>query len=97
MWSIGITAIELSEGNPPYYDQPSMKVLLQTLSGDAPALSEYAMYSDDFKYFVHDCLKKNPKERLDTTDVFKKHAKFFKKAKGAAYVYEKMLMGLPKL
>ena len=39
MWSIGITAIELSEGNPPLYDQPSMKVLLQILNQKAPTLS----------------------------------------------------------
>lgn len=65
MWSLGITAIELSEGNPPFYDQPSMKVLLQVLNQPSPHLSKYGNYSDDYVYFVHDCLKKNPRERLD--------------------------------
>ena len=70
MWSIGITAIELSEGNPPFYDQPSMKVLLQTLNQHPPSLSKYGNYSEDYVYFVHDCLKKNPKERVSSDQVF---------------------------
>ena len=66
MWSLGITAIELSEGNPPFYEQPSMKVLLQILNNKPPSLSKYSNFSDDFIYFVHDCLKKNPRERLQS-------------------------------
>ena len=60
MWSLGITAIELSEGNPPFYDQPSMKVLLQILNQYSPCLSKYSNFSEDFVYFVSDCLNKNP-------------------------------------
>jgi len=60
MWSLGITAIELSEGNPPYYEMPSMKVLLNILNLPPPALSKYGKFSDEFFYFVHDCLEKNP-------------------------------------
>lgn len=68
MWSLGITAIELAEGNPPFYEQQPMKVLLQILNQKAPTLSQYGNYSDDFAYFVHDCLKKNPKERIKSKD-----------------------------
>lgn len=87
MWSLGVTAIELSEGNPPFYDQPSMKVLLQILNQEPPSLSKYGNYSDDFVYFVHDCLKKNPLERLRSDQALEKHKKFFAKAKGRDYVY----------
>ena len=59
-----------------------MKVLLQILNQQPPGLSKYGNYSDDFTYFVHDCLKKNPLERLQAHEALEKHKRFFAKARG---------------
>ena len=60
-------------------------------------MSKYGNFSDDFVYFVHDCLKKNPKERLQSDKALEKHKLFFAKAKGPEYILEKMLQDVKPL
>lgn len=36
IWSLGITAIELAQGEAPYSDLPAMKVILSIINGQPP-------------------------------------------------------------
>ena len=38
IWSVGVTAIELAQGNAPYSELPAMKVILEILNKDPPQL-----------------------------------------------------------
>ncbi|CAF4065060.1 unnamed protein product [Adineta steineri] len=61
IWSLGITAIELAKGEPPYSDLHPMRVLLQIPKNPPPQL--VGNYSKFFREFVEACLQKNPEHR----------------------------------
>lgn len=70
IWSLGITAIELITGSPPYSDHEPMKILFQIPKNPAPLLTG-SKYSDYLKEFVRFCLIKNPSHRPSASILLK--------------------------
>lgn len=80
IWSIGITAIELAEGKPPYAGLLSMKVVKTIIHEDPPRLKDETKWSKGFVAFVNNCLQKIPADRLTVPALLAKHSEFFSKA-----------------
>ena len=84
IWSLGITALELALGEPPYSEIHPMKVLFLIPKNPAPVLD--GNFSKECKDFVHRCLRKEPKERPSARELLR-HP-WIKRAKKTAYLTE---------
>ena len=63
IWSLGITCIELAEGNPPYSEVKSL-IAMKTIAKNPPqSLKNPEKFSKNFNNFISLCLKINPNER----------------------------------
>jgi len=69
IWSLGITAYECVEGEPPYEDIGPMAVYLQIKQRGAPRFANPEDYSPDFVNFVNACLEIDPKKRPTSTQL----------------------------
>ena len=96
IWSLGITAIEIANGKPPYYNLSPMEFSEEAKSNRIPQLKEdHYKFSDEFKNFVKDCLIKDPNLRPSAKELIQKHSIFLQKAKDKQYLVDKVLKGCP--
>ncbi|CAB3239467.1 unnamed protein product [Arctia plantaginis] len=63
IWSLGITALEMAEGKPPYGDIHPMRAIFMIPTKPPPSFREPDQWSPEFIDFVSQCLVKNPSER----------------------------------
>jgi len=63
IWSLGITAIELCETEPPRFSENTMRAVFLISSSPPPTLKNPSNYSEEFNDFLSHCLVKNPDGR----------------------------------
>ncbi|GIZ00907.1 hypothetical protein CEXT_127421 [Caerostris extrusa] len=79
IWSLGITALEIAEGKPPYGDIHPMRAIFMIPAKPPPSFREPDLWSTEFIDFVSRCLVKNPDERATATELLQHE--FIKNAK----------------
>lgn len=63
IWSLGITALEMAEGKPPYGDIHPMRAIFMIPQKPPPSFRDPNRWTTEFIDFVSICLVKNPEER----------------------------------
>jgi len=61
IWSFGIFAFELAEGDPPYIREPQSRVMINIITREPPKIS--SRWSTGFRDFVSACLTVDPELR----------------------------------
>lgn len=95
IWSLGITALELAKGRPPFAEYSPSKVFSMVVQNPPPALDDASKkkFSSSFKEFVSLCLQKDPSLRPSASELLKH--KFFKNRKAREYLVSTVLSVLP--
>ncbi|KAJ3449936.1 p21-activated protein kinase [Anaeramoeba flamelloides] len=71
IWSLGIMAIEMAEGEPPYLEYPPLRALFLIATHGPPELNEPEKWSDEFKDFLVKCLDQNPDTRASADQLLR--------------------------
>lgn len=69
IWSLGITALEMAEGKPPYGDIHPMRAIFMIPQKPPPSFRDPDRWTTEFIDFVSLCLVKNPEERATASDL----------------------------
>lgn len=71
IWSLGITALEMAEGKPPYGDIHPMRAIFMIPTKPPPTFRDKDRWCPEFIDFVSRCLVKNPEHRASASSLLK--------------------------
>ncbi|KAI0237135.1 Serine/threonine-protein kinase 3 [Lamellibrachia satsuma] len=69
IWSLGITALEMAEGKPPYGDIHPMRAIFMIPTKPPPSFRNPDKWTPEFIDFVSKCLVKNPEQRASAKEL----------------------------
>ncbi|XP_055376536.1 neither inactivation nor afterpotential protein C [Condylostylus longicornis] len=69
VWALGITAIELADGKPPFADMHPTRAMFQIVRNPPPTLIKQSAWSQNFLDFIAECLEKNPENRAHMLEI----------------------------
>uniref|UniRef100_A0A803KCB9 Protein kinase domain-containing protein n=1 Tax=Xenopus tropicalis TaxID=8364 RepID=A0A803KCB9_XENTR len=62
IWSLGIAAIEMAEGLS-FSKLPQQRLIEKITRGPSPTLTPWGKWSDEFRFFISECLQNDPSRR----------------------------------
>ncbi|XP_045416245.1 myosin-IIIb [Lemur catta] len=89
VWSLGITAIELGDGDPPLFDMHPVKTLFKIPRNPPPTLLYPEKWCEEFNHFISQCLIKDFEKRPSVTQLL--YHPFIKGAHGKVLFLQKQL------
>ncbi|XP_077592593.1 myosin-IIIa [Stigmatopora nigra] len=92
VWSLGITAIELGDGDPPLSELHPMRALFKIPRNPPPTLQQPELWSDDFNDFICKCLIKDFELRPNVLDLLQHD--FVRQTVGKEKILQKQLIEL---
>ncbi|KAF7490394.1 Serine/threonine-protein kinase 3 [Sarcoptes scabiei] len=84
IWSLGITALEMAEGKPPYGEIHPMRAIFMIPTKPPPSFRDPDRWSTEFIDFVQKCLVKNPEQRATANELLEHE--FIKKAPSVSMI-----------
>lgn len=71
IWSMGITCIEMAEGQPPYYHIPPTRAMFVISTKPPVGLTDPGIFSKEFADFVSSCLTVDPSARHSADELLR--------------------------
>jgi len=63
VWSLGIMALEMKDGKPPYFDEEPLRAMFLIATHGKPEIKSWEKFSPEFPDFIDKCLQTKPEDR----------------------------------